>query len=416
MKLINEAKRFQQLAGLLNESQLNEFGGYNFKEGDDEDIEYVIQNKNTPAFNQAFSPLERLDMRGLNDDELRSYIKANVDRDDLQDARAYMEKLAGSITESYTNEVRSGDTVTFKKGRTHHLGKIDGKDYQIIPVNHIVEDRIKVINWEDSNDFLIGIIKDINGTDYEVEITNDKDLEEGVDGDEQSSVEEQVFDILASNMNPKLNTFIQPVEFMLDQAFAEDVNISTILEEVKPEMEFQLERANNNKDLRLIFAKIEAILINNEEDLEEGIKSFFKALPVAATLAFGSPEKAAAQSPQGMEQTAFDSTFSISSMDDDKAGEALLISYQKNPFTADMWSKLSNDNKRLFNTLKGMINSFQAKPEDVQPEDIAALGRKYKNTPAAAEFLDREKAIKAAKTKTLEETINEALRKFRKSK
>jgi hypothetical protein len=233
-----------------------------------------------------------------------------------------MQQLAGLLNESYTNEVRSGDTVTFKKGRTHHLGKIDGKDYQIIPVNHIIGDRIKVTNWDDDNDFLIGIIKSIDGTDYEVEITNDKNLEEGVD---------------------------------------------------------------------------------------EGISKALGTAALGAALAFGSPEKAAAQSPQGMEQTAFDSTFSISSMDDDKAGEALLISYQKNPFTADMWSKLSNDNKRLFSTLKGMINSFQAKPEDVQPEDIAALGRKYKNTPAAAEFLDREKAIKAAKTKTLEETINEGL-------
>ena len=92
-KQINEIKRMQLLAGLINESQLNEFGGYGFKEGDDEDIEWVIQNRNTPAFKQAFSPMERLNMPFDDEEKLRLYIKANIDRDDLQDARAYMEQI-----------------------------------------------------------------------------------------------------------------------------------------------------------------------------------------------------------------------------------------------------------------------------------------------------------------------------------
>ncbi len=83
----------QQLAGLIKESQLNEFGGYGFKEGSDEDIDFIVMNRNTPAFKQAFSPRERLDMTPLSDDELRAHIKATIDIDDLQDARAYMKKL-----------------------------------------------------------------------------------------------------------------------------------------------------------------------------------------------------------------------------------------------------------------------------------------------------------------------------------
>ena len=90
---INEIKRMQQLAGLITESQLNEFGGYGFKEPNPEDIDFVVVNRNTPAFKQAFSPLERLDMEGLNDDELRLHIKATVDKDDLEDARLYMKQL-----------------------------------------------------------------------------------------------------------------------------------------------------------------------------------------------------------------------------------------------------------------------------------------------------------------------------------
>ena len=87
-KTFNKIKRLDE-----NEIQLNEFGGYGFKEPNPEDIEFVVANRNTPAFKQAFSPLERLDMEGLNDDELRLHIKATVDKDDLEDARLYMKQL-----------------------------------------------------------------------------------------------------------------------------------------------------------------------------------------------------------------------------------------------------------------------------------------------------------------------------------
>jgi hypothetical protein len=157
-------------------------------------------------------------------------------------------------------------------------------------------------------------------------------------------------------------------------------------------------------------------VLNENQDIDEGIGKTLGTAALGAALAFGSPKGTAAQSPQQIAKSVSDSTTNISSMGDEKAGETLLISFQKNPFTADMWSKLSNDNKKLFSTLKGMINSFQAKPEDVQPEDIAALGRKYKNTISAAEFLDRANALEAAKRKGLEEVVNEALRKFRKGK
>ena len=90
---INEIRRMQQLAGLITESQLNEFGGYGFKKPNPEDIDFVVMNRNTPAFNKAFSPLERMDMKGLNDDELRLHIESTIDKDDLEDAKAYMEQI-----------------------------------------------------------------------------------------------------------------------------------------------------------------------------------------------------------------------------------------------------------------------------------------------------------------------------------
>jgi hypothetical protein len=157
-------------------------------------------------------------------------------------------------------------------------------------------------------------------------------------------------------------------------------------------------------------------LDKQSKGVDEGIGKALGTAALGAALAFGSPKTATAQSPQQIEKSVSDSTTNISSMDDKKAGETLLISFQKNPFTADMWSKLSGDNAKLFRIMKTMLDRLQVKPEDIQPEDIAALGRKYKKTTSAAEFLDRAKALEAAKKKGIEETVNEALRKFRKGK
>jgi hypothetical protein len=83
-----------------------------------------------------------------------------------------------------------------------------------------------------------------------------------------SVVKEKIDSILSSNTNEELNRFIKPVKFMLDQAFAEDVDIEMIEYEATKEMEFQLQMSemsnnkNNYKELRLIFAKIKAIFNN----------------------------------------------------------------------------------------------------------------------------------------------------------
>jgi hypothetical protein len=77
---------------------------------------------------------------------------------------------------------------------------------------------------------------------------------------ENMSLQNKINTLLSSNTNPELNTFIQPVKFMIDQSFSEDVDINIIWEEAKAEMEYQLKRANNNEDLRSIFAKVEIML------------------------------------------------------------------------------------------------------------------------------------------------------------
>ena len=156
-------------------------------------------------------------------------------------------------------------------------------------------------------------------------------------------------------------------------------------------------------------------VLNENQDIDEGIGKTLGTAALGAALAFGSPKGTAAQSPQQIAKSVSDSTTNISSMTDEKAGETLLISFRENPFTADMWSKLSKDNEKLFNNMESILNKFRVQPEKVYPK-IAILGREYKNTKSAAEFLDRANALEAAKRKGLEETVNEALRKFRKGK
>ena len=155
-------------------------------------------------------------------------------------------------------------------------------------------------------------------------------------------------------------------------------------------------------------------LINENQDVEEGLGKALGTAALGAALAFGSPKAQAQEIPQGTEQTAFDSTFNIKNMDDEKAGEALVLSYRDNPFTADMWGKSDPGNGKLFTSIKRIAD--QARERDIQPEEIAALGRKWKNTMSATEFLDRANALKTAKMKGLEETIDEALADYRKKK
>jgi hypothetical protein len=156
----------------------------------------------------------------------------------------------------------------------------------------------------------------------------------------------------------------------------------------------------------------EALTNYRNNQVEEGVGDLLKKAALGAALAFGSPEKSMAQTPQSIEKTAFDSAFSIANMDDERAGEELVLSYRDNPFTADMWSKLSDNNSKLFRNIKFIAN--QSIERDIQPEEIAALGRKYKATSTAAEFLDRENALNAAKRKGIDEVVNKVLATYRK--
>ena len=200
-----------------------------------------------------------------------------------------------------------------------------------------------------------------------------------INENEQSSVEEQVFDVLASNMNPELNTFIQPVEFMLDQAFAENVNIDTILEEVKQEMDFQLERANNNKDLRLVFAKVEAILSNG--GIEEGIGKALGTAALGAAL-LGSPK-------QGMAQKRPSTTQNIKQQSNEELVDTVVTAYLKNPVAAKEWSKKFKKQHLVLGTIVDAIERVTDRSQDIDSTTVEKFGNYLKRYPRTTqEFLD----------------------------
>jgi hypothetical protein len=137
---------------------------------------FIIGAKMSKANNEVTidgEPVEKI-IRTTSVDLGRPTTMADIDMEDAIKSSGNYVYPPGSRMD----EIREDEIVTFKKSGTYHLGKIDGKDYQIKPVNHIVGDKIKATNWDDSSDFLIGIIDSIDGDNYEVKMTSDKNLEE----------------------------------------------------------------------------------------------------------------------------------------------------------------------------------------------------------------------------------------------
>jgi len=79
--------------GMMADGGYMALGGYSFREADIEDINWIVQHRENSAFKKAFAPAERIYTDPLNDEELRLYLKAKMDRDDLQDAKAYMKQI-----------------------------------------------------------------------------------------------------------------------------------------------------------------------------------------------------------------------------------------------------------------------------------------------------------------------------------
>jgi len=123
--------------------------------------------------------------------------------------------------------------------------------------------------------------------------------------------------------------------------------------------------------------------------------------PVAfAAGMMGAPKDSAAQAitSQGGHQISYSDTTTSLPDNDYKAGKVILNSYNKNPFTADMWSKQSGENKRFFKTIKKLAD-YRDGGGQIEDSDLSHLGAEARRSNVATDFLQR----KDNKTARLEE-------------
>lgn len=136
--------------------------------------------------------------------------------------------------------------------------------------------------------------------------------------------------------------------------------------------------------------------IKKEQLDENAFKKGAAALGLAAALA-GSPKVGMAQTkPTRAPQTAIDSAFSISNLPDNKAGEELVYSYRDNPMSASEWAQGSEENKALLRSIKKVFNAarlgadYQSNEQGMLEAMVEELGKNYKKTATAAEFMSRD--------------------------
>ena len=145
-------------------------------------------------------------------------------------------------------------------------------------------------------------------------------------------------------------------------------------------------------------------VLNENQDVEEGIGKAIGTAALSAALALGSPKASAQKIPQGIEQT--------------EKSKEIAAGYR-------LW--------HVYNEHRSKINFEQLSPkvqdaildvdiyQDLSPEDARKIGHAAKEDPIAMDIINTsEEELKAAGIKdnegSLEEVVNEALTKFRKNK
>jgi len=130
----------------------------------------------------------------------------------------------------------------------------------------------------------------------------------------------------------------------------------------------------------------------DEEQLDEiSLGKGIATLGLAASM-MGAPKASSAQAqiPQGIEKSVSDTSAVGLPQDNLKAGRVILDSYNKNPFTADMWSKRSRENLRFFKTVKKLVD-YRANGGQIEISDVEQLGAMAKQSSVAMDFLQRKK-------------------------
>ena len=138
----------------------------------------------------------------------------------------------------------------------------------------------------------------------------------------------------------------------------------------------------------------------------EGIGKALKTAALGAALAFGSPEKSMAQTPQGIENAI------QTRMPDEELGYKLWHVYSNHRSTVDL--------ELLSPKLQGIILDID-EYQDLSPEDAKKIGHAAKKDPVAMKIINTsEEKLKAAGIRgnedSLEEVVNKALATYRKKK
>ena len=137
----------------------------------------------------------------------------------------------------------------------------------------------------------------------------------------------------------------------------------------------------------------------DEQEVDEiNIGKGIASLGLAATLA-GSPSNASSQviPTKSIETPIPDTPINISAMSNEKAAVTILLSYTKNPFSAETWGQQGKENIKLFKILKKMLE-YRMNTGRFEEEELEALGAKYKTTPIAQSFLSRDTKNKSTYT------------------
>ena len=130
-------------------------------------------------------------------------------------------------------------------------------------------------------------------------------------------------------------------------------------------------------------------LPKNEAIDEINIPKVLAPVAFAAGM-MGASKDASAQAitPQQSHQVFLDTTTALPD-NDYKAGRVILNSYNKNPFTADMWSKQSRENMRLFKAVKKLAD-YRLGGGQIEDSDLSHLGAEARRSNVATDFLQRQ--------------------------
>jgi hypothetical protein len=149
-------------------------------------------------------------------------------------------------------------------------------------------------------------------------------------------------------------------------------------------------------------------VINESQDVEESIgKALGTAALVGATM-FGSPEKSMAQSPQTIEKS------TQTKLSDEEVGDKMWHIYDSHRSKVNL-EQLGPELIKLISAA-----SKEAMEYGYPYESVKKLGRAVKKVPAAMALVNTdEEKLRAASMRgydDINETVNEALAKFRKNK